>query len=114
MDEPTSALDPISTSNIEDLMVYLKQHLPSIVRIICNRHPVSDETAFFLHGKVIAFAPTDNFSIAQEKRTEDSLPDVSFIDKTSEYPNRKVFKRSSNMRVTLAMIWQTCIKRSLP
>ncbi len=76
MDEPTSALDPISTSKIEDLMVYLKQHY-TIIIVTHNMQQaarISDETAFFLHGKVIEFAPTDKlFNMPQDKRTEDYI-----------------------------------------
>jgi len=76
MDEPTSALDPISTSKIEDLMVYLKQHY-TIIIVTHNMQQaarISDETAFFLHGKVIEFAPTDQlFNIPKDKRTEDYI-----------------------------------------
>ena len=50
MDEPTSALDPISTSNIEDLAVELKDKY-TIIIVTHNMQQatrISDKTAFFL------------------------------------------------------------------
>jgi phosphate transport system ATP-binding protein len=79
MDEPASALDPISTAEIEDLMVELKSsytivvvthNLPEAVR-------VSDDTAFLLAGRdrvgrLVEFGPTRQiFDAAQRQETRD-------------------------------------------
>jgi phosphate transport system ATP-binding protein len=79
MDEPASALDPISTMEIEDLMVELKtsytivvvtHNLPEAVR-------VSDDTAFLLAGRdrigrLVEFGPTTQiFSAAHQQQTRD-------------------------------------------
>ena len=58
MDEPTSALDPISTSRIEDLAIDLKDKY-TIVIVTHNMQQasrISDNTAFFLLGELIARA----------------------------------------------------------
>ena len=73
MDEPTSALDPISTSKIEDLMESLKEKY-TVVIVTHNMQQaarVSDDTAFFLVGDMVA---TDQlFSMPRDKRTEDYI-----------------------------------------
>ncbi len=76
MDEPTSALDPISTAKIEDLMEELKKKY-TVVIVTHNMQQalrVADDTAFFLLGELIEFAPTDRlFSYPQNKKTEDYI-----------------------------------------
>ena len=76
MDEPTSALDPISTSKIEELMEDLKKKY-TVVVVTHNMQQavrVSDDTAFFLVGEVVEYAPTtDLFSHPREKKTEDYI-----------------------------------------
>jgi phosphate transport system ATP-binding protein len=76
MDEPTSALDPISTSKIEDLAEELKSHY-TIVIVTHNMQQaarISDKTAFFLHGEVVEYGPTESiFSMPVDKRTEDYI-----------------------------------------
>ena len=76
MDEPTSALDPISTSKIEDLAMELKKDY-TIVMVTHNMQQaarISDNTAFFLMGKVIEYNDTEKlFSIPSDKRTEDYI-----------------------------------------
>lgn len=76
MDEPTSALDPISTSKIEDLAVTLKDKY-SIVMVTHNMQQavrVSDQTAFFLMGKLIECNQTSQlFSLPQDERTENYI-----------------------------------------
>ena len=57
MDEPTSALDPISTSNIEELTMQLKEKY-TIVIVTHNMQQavrISDYTAFFLLGELIEY-----------------------------------------------------------
>jgi len=76
MDEPTSALDPISTAKIEDLCVELKERY-TLVMVTHNMQQaarISDFTSFFLLGKVIESAPTEElFSLPKDKRTEDYI-----------------------------------------
>ena len=76
MDEPTSALDPISTSKIEDLAMELKRKY-TIVIVTHNMQKalrISDQTAFFLLGKVIEYSDTEKmFSTPEDKRTEDYI-----------------------------------------
>jgi phosphate transport system ATP-binding protein len=76
MDEPTSALDPISTMKIEELSTQLKEKY-TIVIVTHNMQQaarISDNTAFFLHGEMLEFAPTEQlFSMPQNKKTEDYI-----------------------------------------
>ena len=76
MDEPTSALDPISTSNIEDLAVELREKY-TIVMVTHNMQQaarIADKTAFFLLGEVIEFDDTQKmFSNPKDQRTEDYI-----------------------------------------
>ncbi len=76
MDEPCSALDPISTANIEDLIIELKKDY-SIVIVTHNMQQaarISDKTGFFLSGRLIEFSKTsDIFENPRDKRTEDYI-----------------------------------------
>ncbi|EBF5745824.1 phosphate ABC transporter ATP-binding protein [Listeria monocytogenes] len=76
MDEPTSALDPISTAKVEDLILELKQDY-TIVIVTHNMQQasrISDETAFFLNGRIVEFADTTSiFTNPAEKETEDYI-----------------------------------------
>lgn len=76
MDEPTSALDPISTLKIEDLAAKLKNDY-TIIMVTHNMQQaarISDNTAFFLLGEIIEYAPTETlFSLPADKRTEDYI-----------------------------------------
>lgn len=76
MDEPTSALDPISTLKVEELMSRLKRKY-TVVVVTHNMQQaarVSDDTAFFLMGEVIEFAPTRSlFSEPLDRRTADYI-----------------------------------------
>lgn len=76
MDEPTSALDPVATMKIEDLIRDLKQNY-TIIIVTHNMQQaarISDNTAFFLNGKVIEFNQTDViFSQPEKKETEDYI-----------------------------------------
>ena len=76
MDEPTSALDPLSTSKIEELTMELKEKY-TIVIVTHNMQQavrISDQTAFFLLGKLIEFDNTEAlFSQPKEKKTEDYI-----------------------------------------
>ncbi len=74
MDEPCSALDPISTLQIEELILELKQAY-TIVIVTHNMQQagrVADRTAFFLLGRIIEEGVTSElFSHPQKKETEE-------------------------------------------
>ena len=76
MDEPCSALDPISTMKIEEMVAELKKKY-TIVMVTHNMQQaarVSDETAFFLNGKLIEHDKTDViFTKPRDKKTEDYI-----------------------------------------
>ncbi len=76
MDEPCSALDPIATAKIEDLIFGLKERF-TIVIVTHNMQQaarVSDETGFFMLGKLIEFGKTDTiFTRPRQKMTEDYI-----------------------------------------
>ena len=76
MDEPTSALDPISTMKIEDLIAKLKEKytIAIVTHNMQQAARISDSTAFFLHGEIVEYAPTNRlFSMPQNKKTEDYI-----------------------------------------
>lgn len=76
MDEPTSALDPIATLKIESLMNDLKKDYTIVIvtHNIQQAARISDYTAFFMLGKVIEFAPTEElFQRPKEKKTEEYI-----------------------------------------
>jgi len=76
MDEPASALDPISTATVEELIYELKRTY-TIVIVTHNMQQaarVSDETGFFLNGRLVEFAETKKLFTAPAKReTEDYI-----------------------------------------
>jgi phosphate transport system ATP-binding protein len=76
MDEPASALDPISTARIEELIYNLKRNY-TIVVVTHNMQQaarISDETGFFLTGKLVEFSETKKIFTAPVKReTEDYI-----------------------------------------
>jgi len=76
MDEPCSALDPIATSKVEELIFSLKERY-TIVIVTHNMQQaarVSDQTAFFMLGKLIEYARTDTiFTKPTMKTTEDYI-----------------------------------------
>jgi len=76
MDEPASALDPISTAKIEELIYNLKQNYTIIV-VTHNMQQaarISDETGFFLTGRIVEFSETKKLFTAPAKReTEDYI-----------------------------------------
>ncbi len=76
MDEPCSALDPIATAKIEELIFSLKERF-TIVIVTHNMQQaarVSDETGFFMLGKLIEFDKTDTiFTRPKQKMTEDYI-----------------------------------------
>jgi len=74
MDEPASALDPISTSNVEETMLSLKDKF-TIVIVTHNMQQaarISDYTAFFHLGHAVEFNETRKiFTRPKIKITED-------------------------------------------
>jgi phosphate transport system ATP-binding protein len=76
MDEPASALDPISTAKIEELIYDLKKTY-TIVIVTHNMQQaarVSDETGFFLTGRLVEFSETKRlFTAPQNRETEDYI-----------------------------------------
>lgn len=76
MDEPASALDPQATARIEELLGDLKQDYTIVIvtHSMQQAARVSDNTAFFLMGKVIEFDRTDKiFENPADQRTEDYI-----------------------------------------
>jgi phosphate transport system ATP-binding protein len=76
MDEPCSALDPISTLQVEELIMQLKQAY-TIVIVTHNMQQaarVADRTAFFLLGHLIEEGETDQiFTRPRKKETADYI-----------------------------------------
>jgi phosphate transport system ATP-binding protein len=76
MDEPASALDPISTAKIEELIYQLKSRY-TIVIVTHNMQQaarVSDETAFFLSGRLVECSETKQlFTKPVQRETEDYI-----------------------------------------
>ncbi|MCA9173633.1 MAG: phosphate ABC transporter ATP-binding protein [Planctomycetales bacterium] len=76
MDEPASALDPASTQRIEDLIFELKDRY-TIVIVTHNMQQaarVSDQTAFFLRGRLEEVNRTQElFTNPLKKSTEDYI-----------------------------------------
>src|SRR5262249_34915080 len=60
MDEPASALDPISTAKIEELIYELKRNytIAIVTHNMQQAARVSDETGFFLNGRLVEFSET--------------------------------------------------------
>ena len=76
LDEPTSALDPISSTQIENMLLELRDQY-TIILVTHSMHQasrISDKTAFFLTGNLIEFADTKQmFLNPKEKETEDYI-----------------------------------------
>lgn len=80
MDEPCSALDPVSTQQVEETMVQIKEWLTVVVvtHSMQQAKRVSDKTAFFLRGsmdfpsELIEFDDTEViFTNPKDQRTAD-------------------------------------------
>jgi len=73
LDEPTASLDPISSQRIEELVYELRSQM-TIVIVTHNMQQaarVSDDTAFFLMGELVEFAPTSQmFTAPLDERSE--------------------------------------------
>lgn len=101
MDEPASALDPIATQKIEELIVELKKNY-TIVIVTHNMQQaarVSDQTAFFLLGKLIEVNPTKKiFENPDEKTTEDYITGRFGWFQTSDFGFRIDFTQLRRIR----------------
>ena len=76
LDEPTSALDPISSSEIEETLMELKQHF-TFIMVTHNLQQavrISDQTDFLMNGNIIEAGKTEEMFIAPQKQiTSDYL-----------------------------------------
>ena len=76
MDEPTSALDPISTVQVEQLAMELKQDYTLVVvtHNMQQTSRISDSVAFFLLGELVEHGTTAQiFKAPRNQRTADYL-----------------------------------------
>ena len=76
MDEPTSALDPISTVQVEQLAMELKQDYTWVVvtHNMQQASRISDSVAFFLLGELVEHGTTAQiFKAPRDQRTADYL-----------------------------------------
>ena len=76
MDEPTSALDPISTVQVEQLAMELKQDYTLVVvtHNMQQASRISDSVAFFLLGELVEHGTTaQSFKAPRDQRTADYL-----------------------------------------
>ena len=76
LDEPTSALDPISATQIENMLLELREQY-TIVIVTHSMHQasrISDQTAFFYQGELIEMDKTKQiFLNPREQKTEDYI-----------------------------------------
>ena len=76
LDEPTSALDPISATQIENMLLELREQY-TIVIVTHSMHQasrISDQTAFFDQGELIEMDKTKQiFLNPREQKTEDYI-----------------------------------------
>ncbi|SIN97153.1 phosphate ABC transporter ATP-binding protein, PhoT family [Carnobacterium alterfunditum] len=76
LDEPTSALDPGSSAKIENMLLELKKEYTLIIvtHNMQQASRISDNTAFFLDGRLIEYGKTRQiFTSPKEKETEDYI-----------------------------------------
>ncbi len=76
LDEPTSALDPISSAQIERMLMELKEDYTMIIvtHNMQQASRISDNTAFFLNGELIEYGETSQiFTNPKKKQTEDYI-----------------------------------------
>lgn len=69
LDEPTSALDPISTQNIEDVLLKLKQTRGMTIIMVSHSikqiQRIADEVALLVNGEVVEVLKPDQLSEAK-------------------------------------------------
>ena len=76
LDEPCSALDPISTAQIEETILQLKEEctMVMVTHSMQQAARISDYTGFFLMGRLVEFAPTVTlFETPQNPATSDYI-----------------------------------------
>ena len=76
LDEPTSALDPVSSHNIEETLLNLRNGYAMIIvtHSMSQASRLSDRTAFFLSGNLIEVDATKNiFLNPQRQETQDYI-----------------------------------------
>lgn len=76
LDEPTSALDPVSSHNIEETLLNLRNDYAMIIvtHSMSQASRLSDSTAFFLSGNLIEVDATKNiFLNPQRQETQDYI-----------------------------------------
>ena len=76
LDEPTSALDPVSSHNIEETLLNLRNDYAMIIvtNSMSQASRLSDRTAFFLSGNLIEVDATKNiFLNPQRQETQDYI-----------------------------------------
>ena len=76
LDRPCSGLDPISTSNIEESLIHLKEQLTIVIaqHNVQQAGRVSDRVAFMLSGKLVEEGLADDvFSFPKDQRTSDYI-----------------------------------------
>ncbi|WP_220738773.1 phosphate ABC transporter ATP-binding protein PstB [Leuconostoc miyukkimchii] len=74
LDEPTSALDPVSSHNIEETLLNLRNDYAMIIvtHSMSQASRISDRTAFFLSGNLIELDDTKHiFLNPQKQETQD-------------------------------------------
>ena len=69
LDEPTSALDPISTENIEDVLVNLKKKQGMTIIIVSHSikqiQRIADVVCLLVTGEIVEVLKPDNLSEAK-------------------------------------------------
>lgn len=69
MDEPTSALDPISTQNIEDVLVKLKKDQKMTIVIVSHSikqiQRIADIVCLLVDGEIVEIIKPDQLSEAK-------------------------------------------------
>ena len=69
LDEPTSALDPISTQNIEDVLVKLKEQQGLTVVIVSHSikqiQRIADVVCLLVNGEIVEVLKPDELSEAK-------------------------------------------------
>jgi phosphate transport system ATP-binding protein len=76
MDEPASALDPMSAAKIEELICELRRSytIAIVTHNIQQAARFSDETGFFLNGRLVEFSETKKlFNAPANRETEDYI-----------------------------------------
>lgn len=73
LDEPTSALDPISSGEIENTLLELKEKYTIIIvtHNMSQATRISDRTAFFLNGDLIEYDKTKNIFLSPQRQETD-------------------------------------------